>query len=104
MDDHVIPPLSGVYEPTTWVQPSRQEILVGEHEAIMPLSTLSCLREYNTTIPSGVYQGKMWRRRNHKEGAKWLLCWFGIAGPNGETEIHYRPIQVMDWKALMGVK
>lgn len=56
-----------------WAQPSPDAILVDEKHAVMARATFDQLREYSTTIPSGVYSGKMWKAA---VGDKWELRWF----------------------------
>lgn len=45
------------------------------------------LGRYSTSIPSGVYDGKMWKRREN-DGEHWLdtylLCWYG---PDPEPDV-----------------
>lgn len=65
---HPIPPIThrlGRY----WEQPDRLEILVDDTHAVMSRRAYARLANYETSLPSGVYGGKMWRRGN-------LLCWF----------------------------
>lgn len=52
-----------------WDQPKREDILIDETHAIMSKDTFAKLCHYEISIPSGVYTGKMWRRRN-------TLVWF----------------------------
>lgn len=57
-----------------WRQPTRAEILTDDTHALMPAQVFNELANYDTSVPSGVYPGKMWKRRT-KEGH--LLCWYG---------------------------
>lgn len=68
-----------------WQQPALDRILLDETHAVMTARTFESLREYSSSIPTGYYPGKMWRRhdgvfdRTCKPSARrWLLCWFGI--------------------------
>lgn len=65
-----------------WRQPSPQEILVDDEHAVMSRSTYDELLEYSTTIPSGVYPGKMWKA---VYGDRAFLRWFGIV--DGRTDV-----------------
>lgn len=73
-----------------WQQPSRELILVDEHHALMSSRTLLQLPEYSSTLPSGTYTGKMWRRA--AGNGDWWLCWYGdLVGPD-QISIHRRPV------------
>lgn len=54
-----------------WEQPSRENITVDEHNhrAHMDKKTMFQLHNYETTNPTGAYEGKMWRRGM-------ILCWY----------------------------
>ena len=84
-----------------WNQPKRELIEIDATHALMPKWVFEELREYSSTIPTGVYPGKMWRRhdgifdprtrqRNDAPG-RWLLCWYGDED-HGRCEIHFREI------------
>ena len=71
-----------------WDQPDREKILVDKKCALMTKETLDDLKEYNCSLPSGVYVGKMWKRSNLNG---WVLCVYNrIIGD--EMEIKYRTI------------
>lgn len=57
-----------------WRQPNRDEILVDDTHALMTPSAMARLSEYSSSIPSGVYPGKMWKAQF---GGQWFLRWFG---------------------------
>jgi hypothetical protein len=66
-----------------WQQPPREQIEVDATHALMTEHTFRQLSEYSCSTPSGVYEGKMWRRhdgahdpRCPPERRKWLLCWY----------------------------
>lgn len=84
-----IPPMTdpmGKY----WRQPSLDEIVIDRTHAVMTQDTLQELADYSASLPSAVYQGKMWRRRC---GASWYLCWYGeISG--GQILIHTREVLI----------
>jgi hypothetical protein len=87
-----------------WRQPERDRILLDDTHALMTSATFEELSEYSTTIPSGVYPGKMWRRhdgifdqtrrRNGLPGV-WLLAWFGEV-VEGRCPINFREILLAD--------
>lgn len=57
-----------------WRQPDVSKILVDERYAVMDQVTFDALADYSCTNPSGVYEGKCWRRRQDNI---WLLCFYG---------------------------
>jgi hypothetical protein len=76
-----------------WRQPDRSEILFEDNNAIMTRTTFNKLCEYSGSFPSGVYEGKMWRRHDggfdrafRARGGKptWKLVWYGVSrkGPD----------------------
>jgi len=83
---HPIPPITdplGRY----WRQPDREHIAVDEKFARMSRATFDLLPEYSCSKPTGVYEGKMWKRHDGSfdqeflaRGGKptWLLCWYGV--------------------------
>lgn len=57
---NLIPPMTdpqGRY----WDQPPTEDILIDDTHAVMNRKTFEQLEEYNCTLPTGVYPGKMWR-------------------------------------------
>lgn len=80
---HPIPPITDPMG-QHWRQPSRFDIEVDDTHALMSQKTFDKLAEYSSSVPSGVYPGKMWKRRvfylkrfeQHKKDT-FLLCWFG---------------------------
>lgn len=85
LKNHPIPPITNPLG-RSWEQPSRLRIMVDEKMAVMTLRDFEELAEYSSSYPSGVYEGKMWRRHNgiydyeflHRGGKpEWLLCWYG---------------------------
>jgi len=71
-----------------WPQPPLEAILVDDIHALMSERTLGQLSEYSASVPSGVYAGKMWKRRVY---TGWFLCWYGpgVADPDGKTDGMY---------------
>jgi hypothetical protein len=71
---------------TAWGQPDRSEIEVDGTHALMSRTAFCALKEYSASQPTGVYEGKMWRRHDGSfdrefivRGGKptWMLCWYG---------------------------
>jgi hypothetical protein len=108
------PPSKNVIPPITdpmgkhWDQPKVEAILVDDHFACMTLKTLHELAEYNCTLPSGTYEGKMWRREVHsKPYGQWsreqgdeflyhMLCWYGPHEDPTKISINQRVILLTD--------
>lgn len=67
-----------------WDQPKTSEIVVDDKTAKMTKETFDSLMTYNSSIPSGVYVGKMWKR-TFKEIS--TLCVYSkIVGDNMEID------------------
>ena len=85
-----------------WVQPKAEEILLTDADAVMPVHAFNLLREYSTSMPTGVYPGKMWRAFI---GGDWFLRWYGeVPGNPDVCSNNQRRIQIMDWKTMMGIQ
>ena len=76
-----------------WEQPSRNEIAVDDECALMDKAAFKGLQEYSRSIPTGAYEGKMWKRIN---GENSWLCWYGISDDPGTVSINARPIIIVD--------
>jgi len=73
-----------------WEQPAREDIATDKTHAVMSPEDFCQLSDYSASIPSGVYPGKMWKRKNR---AEWLLCWYSETENDPETnDINYRII------------
>lgn len=86
-----------------WEQPSRAEIQIDDQFAVMCKRVFLELQEYSASNPTGVYEGKMWKRHDGAhdteflaKGGKpiWLLCWYGPSGNPGYCSINSRKIVV----------
>jgi hypothetical protein len=80
----MIPPITDPLG-ASWKQPKRENILIDGTHAVMSVGDFNSLLEYSSSIPSGVYPGKMWRRndglldRQYLANGRvpvWLLCWY----------------------------
>ena len=65
-----------------WSQPSQDSILVDDTHAVMDSTTFDKLAEYSTTLPTGVYPGKMWKALSR---GRWVLRWYGIVEGNPDV-------------------
>lgn len=87
----MIPPIThelGAY----WKQPPLSDLLVDETHAVMTEPTFKALAEYSATIPTGVYEGKMWRARVR---SGWLLRWYGPSDHHQSCSIEQREILIV---------
>lgn len=88
-----------------WDQPSPASILIDDTHALMDRATCEMLSEYSCSIPSGVYEGKMWKRHDGiydrrfiASGGRptWLLMWFGPSPDPSKCSINSRRIILLD--------
>jgi hypothetical protein len=73
MPINIIPPMTHPYG-KHWEQPDISEILIDDTHAVMGSDTLSKIKDYSRSLPSGVYAGKMWRASD--DGIVWYLKWW----------------------------
>jgi len=90
MNDHHPPELDSPYGPGAWKQPDRTQVLIDETHALMTKAVFESLAEYNTTMPSGVYSGKMWRQSNGAH--EWLFCWYGPTTDREKCSVNSRKV------------
>lgn len=74
-----------------WKQPHRRYIEVDDTHALMSEQTFKGLLEYSCTIPSGKYEGKMWKANR---SGKWYLAWYGPDLEPGYLSIEWREILI----------
>lgn len=72
-----------------WEQPSRDQITIEHDKAYMTQATLDQLAGYHSSNPSGIYEGKMWRRQN-------TLVWYGPCDKPDCCSINSRIIVIVD--------
>lgn len=87
---NAIPPMTdplGRY----WKQPSDiREAPIDDTHVLLRPDQFDELHEYSTSIPTGVYPGKCWKR--HERGG-WMLAWYGEApGQPDQCSINWRAI------------
>lgn len=91
-----------------WNQPPVDDILVDETCAMMTAETLTKLACYDTSQPSGVYDGKMWRSKTEIVMKKHptagpvpqridrdRLWWFGPSASPGQCSVNHRPVIIV---------
>ncbi len=75
-----------------WNQPETKDIVCySRNFAEMNRETFDFLPEYNVSIPTGTYTGKMWKQLR---GNAWFLCWYGENLPDNRIEIKYAEIMI----------
>src|SRR6185369_6564631 len=88
----------------SWEQPDRSEILLDDEYAVMSKATFDKLHEYSASNPSGVYEGKMWKRNDGAfdidflaKGGKptWYLVWYGRHPDPDKVSNNYRKILII---------
>lgn len=75
---------------SAWDQPSKENILVDDNYAVMSQTDFDKLHEYSCSIPSGVYEGKMWKVK----GKKWFLEWYSPSKVLGRCAVNAREILI----------
>jgi hypothetical protein len=100
----VIPPITDPMG-KHWRQPPRDSITLDETHALMSRATFEQLAEYSGTFPTGVYEGKMWKRHDglfdqafRARGGKpeWLLVWFGYCDEPKMVSNNFRKILIVE--------
>jgi hypothetical protein len=101
-DKNYIPPMTHPYA-SSWSQPDQSRMAIDDTYAIMDRRTFLELEEYSATMPSGVYEGKMWRRHNgsfdrspDRKPPVWLLVWYGRSDRPNVVSNNWRKIILSD--------
>lgn len=74
-----------------WSQPDRNGIDIDDTHALMSESQIAELKDYSRSIPTGAYEGKMWKFKDSLNG-KWSLCWYGESEGPGMLSFNQRII------------
>lgn len=74
-----------------WEQPNKENILIDDTHAMMDKAALRLLKEYSCSLPSGVYEGKMWKL---KTNLGWVLRWYGPSVDPNKCSINNRIILI----------
>lgn len=77
-----------------WNQPDAENFIINDEYAIMTQKDFDKLKKYDSSYPSGVYEGKMWSRTN---GNISRLVWYS-AHPTDKDKcnINFRIIAIID--------
>lgn len=77
-----------------WDQPSDiREAPMDDTHVLLSSKQVAGLKEYSTSVPSGTYDGKCWKR---KQGDDMFLCWYEPCNTPGQIGIGYRIIIEVD--------
>ena len=93
-----------------WEQPPLRDVWFFGGLAIMTEKTLEELPEYSSTLPSGVYDGKMWRAnvtppaapgcalppREKPRKEEWILRWFAPSDEPNKCAVKWADIVLID--------
>jgi hypothetical protein len=82
---------------THWEQPVPGEILIVDSKAHMARATWEKLAEYDTSFPSGVYEGKMWRASGKDAKGSWQqLRWYDVSKHPDKCSTKHLDVVVCD--------
>lgn len=89
-----IPPLDFKRDPIArgWSQPDPAGFLFLGDSVLLHPGQISALYGYDSTLPTGVYPGKCWKRDDAALGL--LLMWYGFGPDDSRCSINYRKIIV----------
>ena len=77
----------------SWRQPDHSRWLFDDTHVVIPEKDVRQLESYDLTMPSGVYEGKMWQRLEAEHvGGRHLLVWYGSHSEPGRCGIYFREI------------
>lgn len=76
-----------------WEQPSLDKILIDDEYAVMTIETLKEIHDYSHSIPSGIYEGKIWRGSDDKK--EWYLNWWGFGSSPEKVTHNVRKILIL---------
>lgn len=76
-----------------WEQPCADNWLFDDTHVVIPARDLKRMHSYDSTMPTGVYEGKMWQRH---EPSRHLLVWYGPCNEPKRCGIYFREILVLE--------
>lgn len=76
-----------------WEQPKREDLTIAGGNVFMSISDFGKLRNYSSSVPSGVYVGKMWKAQRR---GIWFLCWFDVHPDPGYCSIKHLKIRLRE--------
>lgn len=102
--ERIFSPIPPITHPLgrSWNQPNRARIEIDDKFALMSQRTFDELADYSCSRPSGVYEGKMWKRHDgiydpdcDPADHVWLLCWYGFSEKPGMVSNNHREIVIV---------
>ena len=79
----------------SWDQPKR--LMIERGVAILSPREFLALMDYSDTNPTGVYEGKAWKRYDPRPQYNgWVLCWFAESHDPTMCRLELRPIHILD--------
>ena len=79
-----------------WDQPDSDNFIFQKDRILIKEVDFNKLKEYFTSIPTGAYIGKMWKRHIITDfGEEWYLCWYGEHPEPGILSINTIKIKVV---------
>jgi len=76
-----------------WQQPSRSEVLIDGECAVMTRKAFNQLHDYSHSMPSGVYDGKMWKAQFR---GQWYLKFYRPSEKPGHCRTEALPILLLE--------
>ena len=90
---NTIPPMTHPYG-KYWEQAELNEVTVCDKYATMNKRAFDKLKNYSRSVPSGVYEGKMWKTSD--DGKVWHLHWWGFSEDPDKCSGNVREIKIVD--------
>lgn len=91
--DNIIPPMTHPYG-KHWEQPELSEVVICDNYATMNGAAFKKLHNYSRSIPSGVYEGKMWKTTDDR--VTWHLHWWSESDEPDKCKGNVREIKIIE--------
>lgn len=88
----VIPEMTHPYG-KAWEQPKMSELLIDDKYACMSIEAFNKLKNYSRSRPTGVYEGKMWKKSDNE--VTWHLHWWDVSDDPDCCKGHVREILIL---------
>lgn len=75
-----------------WDQCDNRHVYIDKDTATLELDDFKKLHEYSSSIPTGVYEGKMWKANIQ---GKWYLRWYSKSSDPKMCKINHREIKIL---------
>jgi hypothetical protein len=89
-----IPESESPYGANAFQMPDKDDIafIEGKDFCYMKVETFNKLLEYSTSLPSGVWVGKLWKA--HRQDGNWYLMWYDKVNEEGKCPVGSKRIYV----------